>query len=143
MAKENFQRTKVHGFRVEILGGKAGTDADSAWESCTGGGIVLQADPRSATHETTPGHKYVDTVTLRGNLSAGRKAMLEWINATVEGKNQRRNVVIVELTKKGTGKSYVYEDCLLTGLEFPSLSEGSADVLTETATFKPTRLTVT
>lgn len=76
----------VLGFTVEIAGAGAGTDPDSAWETATGGSLHIEVADSSTggdqVHTTTPGHKYVGTLTLRGPLTAGRKAICDWINQT-------------------------------------------------------------
>jgi phage tail-like protein len=66
----------VLGFTVEITGAGSGTDVDSAWECASGGSLNIEVSDSSTgtdqAHTTTPGHKYVDTLTLRGPLTAGR-----------------------------------------------------------------------
>ncbi len=67
----------VLGFRVEITGAGSGGDVDSAWETMAGGSLNIEiADASVGTdqpHVTTPGHKYVEEVTLRGPLTASAK----------------------------------------------------------------------
>jgi YD repeat-containing protein len=48
-------------------------------------------------HTATPGHKYVDTLTLRGPMTAGRKALCTWITEVVQGKPWKRTWTITEL----------------------------------------------
>jgi hypothetical protein len=146
MAKQSYNRAKnLRGFRVEIHGAGSGSDPDSAWETSTGGALQIEvADviPRpDGTHATTPGHKYVDTLTLRGPLTSGRKAMCDWINATVQGKEWKRNVTITEIMKDGSdGKSYTYLDCFPTRYVFPAFSASGTGNLYEEVTIKPIRL---
>jgi phage tail-like protein len=68
----------VLGFTVEITGAGSGGDVDSAWETSSGGSLNIEVADSSVgtdqSHTTTPGHKYVDTLTLRGPLTAGVKA---------------------------------------------------------------------
>lgn len=68
----------VTGFTVEITGTGSGGDVDSAWETTSGGSLNIEIADSSvgtdSSHQTTPGHKYVDTLTLRGPLTAGVKA---------------------------------------------------------------------
>ncbi len=58
----------VLGFRVEIDGAGTGQDADSAWETCTGGALNIEVADSSIgsdrTHATAPGHKYIDELIL-------------------------------------------------------------------------------
>jgi hypothetical protein len=45
----------------------------------------------------SPGHKYIDTLTLRGPLTSGRKALCEWITEVVQGKPWKQNLTVTEL----------------------------------------------
>lgn len=64
------------GFAVEIDVAGSGNDVDTAWESVSGGAVHLeQTKPITGADQhqtTTPGHKYIDTLTLRGPITAGR-----------------------------------------------------------------------
>jgi hypothetical protein len=139
----------ILGFRVEISStGGSGTDVDSAWESCTGGGLCIEiADSSVGTdqfHTTTPGHKYVEEVTLKGPLTAGRKALCQWITETVQGKEWKRNVTVTEITTDGSdGKTYQYLDAFPTRYVFPNLSASGTGNLYEEITMKPIRLELT
>ncbi|MBM3935096.1 MAG: hypothetical protein FJ319_12495 [SAR202 cluster bacterium] len=62
------QKLSTKGFQVEITA-EGGKEVDTAWESISGGGEVLA---RESTN--SPGHKYVDTLTLRGPVTASRKS---------------------------------------------------------------------
>jgi phage tail-like protein len=68
----------VLGFTVEITGAGSGGDVDSAWETMSGGSLNIEVSESSVgtdqTHTTTPGHKYVDELTLRGPMTAASKA---------------------------------------------------------------------
>lgn len=139
------QMHTILGFRVEITGAGAGNDADTAWESCSGGSLNIEvADSSTGSdkfHTTTPGHKYVDTVTLRGPMTPGRKALCQWITETVQGKPWKRQVVITEINHDGSdGKVYTYEDCFPTRYVFPALSASGTGNLYEEITIKPIRL---
>ena len=67
----------ILGFKVEITGAGSGSDVDSMWETATGGSLNIEVCDASTgcdpTHVTTPGHKYVDVLTLRGPLTGGRR----------------------------------------------------------------------
>jgi len=55
---------------------------------------------------TTPGHKYIDTLTLRGPMTNGRKAMVEWIHQTIEKPRVwKRNMVIKEILVSPSGRA--------------------------------------
>lgn len=67
----------VLGFTVSIDNAGTGSDPDSAWETVSGGSLNIEVADASVgtdqSHQTTPGHKYVDTLTLKGPLTADRK----------------------------------------------------------------------
>ena len=135
----------VLGFTVEITGAGSGGDVDSAWETCTGGSLNIEVSDSSTGsdqfHTTTPGHKYIDTLTLRGPLTAGRQALCQWITEVVQGKDWKRTVTIKEITKDGSdGKTFTYLDCFPTRYVFPSLSAGGTGNLYEEIAIKPIRL---
>jgi hypothetical protein len=137
----------VMGFTVEIAGGGTGKDSDSTWETASGGSLNIECADSSTgtsqTHTTTPGHKYVDSLTLRGPLTPGRAAMKDWINATVKGEKPFRQVTIKEILKDGTdGKTFTYEDCFPTRMVFPAFSASGTGNLYEEFTVKPVRLTL-
>jgi len=135
----------VLGFTVTIDGGGTGTDVDDGWESCTGGALNIEVREQPGTGTTTPGHKYIDEITLRGPLTAGRNALTDWINATVSGSvdQQYRTVVLKEILKDGTdGKTFTYFDCFPTRYVFPAFSAEGIEPLYEEITFKPRRMEV-
>lgn len=139
------QMQTILGFRVEITGAGSGTDVDSAWESCTGGSLNIEISESSTGsdqfHTSTPGHKYVEEVTLRGPLTSGRKALCQWITETVQGKDWKRSLSVTELMVDGTdGKVYTYLDCFPTRYVFPSLSASGTGNLYEEIAVKPIRL---
>ena len=73
---------------IEIDNMPPGTDVDSAWETCSGGSLQIEVSDSSTgsdqTHSTTPGHKYVDTLTLRAAAGKDRKGMMVWYKDMVE-----------------------------------------------------------
>ena len=78
----------VLGFTVEITSAGGGTDTDSAWETCTGGALnieVADASPGSST----PGHKYIDELVLKGPISEPRRWISENLNSAAKGKQDR------------------------------------------------------
>jgi len=135
----------VLGFTVEITGAGTGTDVDSAWETCSGGALNIEiADSSTGSdqfHTTTPGHKYIDSLTLRGPLTAGRKQLCQWITEVVQGKPWKRTLTIKEITKDGgAGKTFTYLDGFPTRYVFPSLSATGTGNLYEEITMKFIRL---
>jgi hypothetical protein len=125
----------VLGFTVDF-GGGSGADADSAWETCSGGSLNIEIAEASVGtdqyHQTTPGHKYVDDLTLRGPLTSGRESMAQWITDVLAGKEWKRQVTIKEILKDGSdGKSYTYSDCFPTRYVFPAFSASGTGNLYE------------
>jgi hypothetical protein len=61
-------------FTVEITGAGSGSDVDSARETSSQGSLNINVTYSSAgtgqSHTATPGHKYIDSLTLRGPLTA-------------------------------------------------------------------------
>lgn len=72
------------GFKIEISGPSGGKSEDNAWETCSGGTLNIEVADASVGHDqfhvTTPGHKFVEEIQLRGPMTASRKAILDWIN---------------------------------------------------------------
>jgi phage tail-like protein len=137
---------KAFGFTVEITGvGGAGKDVDSDWETVSGGSLNIEVADSSVggdqVHTSTPGHKYVDTLTLRGALTGGRKAVCDWFSATVKGEDSRRTLTITELDSKGAAlKQYIYHECFPTRYVFPAFSATGTGNLYEEMSCKPIRL---
>jgi len=60
-----------------------------------------------------------------------------------QGKNERFKITVTEMAKdKSVVKTFVYDECLFTSLDFPTLSSSSGEILCQTATFKPQILDV-
>jgi len=90
-------------------------------------------------HVTSPGHKSVGEVTLKGAMTDGRKAMCDWINAGTVGNRPRRNLTIVEIVRGGKGKSYTYFDGFPVRYTFPRISTDPSVPLVEEVSIKPIR----
>ena len=90
-------------------------------------------------NETTMGHNSISELTLVAYITPGCKVLTDAANLVAnQGKNERFKITISELAKdKSVVKLMVYENCLLTSLDFPTLSTHGAEILCETATFKP------
>lgn len=123
--------------------GAAAPEADRGWERLSGGAVVL-ADPDPvlgcASRTTTPGHKYIDTLTLRGPLTSGRKEMCTWFVDTVGGGSARRSVTVREATKDRPVRTFTYHDCFPTRYVFPTFAAGGPGNLYEEVAIKPIRL---
>jgi hypothetical protein len=110
---------QVRGFKVEIAGA-SGKDVDTAWESVSGGEMIIEQ-----ARTNSPGHKTVGEITLRGAMTDGRKAMCQWINETVDGKPWKRTVLITPIHLDGTlGETLELNDCFLTAYLQPRLVAG-------------------
>src|SRR5687767_13394070 len=75
-------------YRVEIVDAAGNVAVDTAWDSVEGGDLVVEflacPDPASKEFQTTsPGHKSVNTVVLRGAMTNKRAALCQWINDTL------------------------------------------------------------
>lgn len=117
---------QVRGFSVEIDSAGVGSDVDSAWESVSGGELIIEladaAVGSSKFQPTSPGHKWVGEITLRGAMTDKRTAMCTWINETVMGKPWKRTVAITPIHMDGTiGETLIFTDCALTAYATPRL----------------------
>jgi hypothetical protein len=122
------QFAQVRGFKVEITS-PAGTEHDFLWDTFADGEVIGADADRFQT--TSPGHKSVGEVTLRGAMTDKRAALCQWINETVNGKPWKRTVTITELVfgadgSVKDGKQYIYFDCFPTAYLFPRLNASSA-----------------
>jgi hypothetical protein len=74
----------VDGFRIEITGPADGENEDNEWETETGGALNIEVAPasvgKSQFQTTTPGHKFVEEIQLKGPMTKHRKAISDWIN---------------------------------------------------------------
>ena len=91
---------QVRGFKVEISG-SSGREVDTAWESVSGGEMIIELSETTIGSDrfrtSSPGHKTVNEVTLRGAMTDGRKNLCTWINDTVNGKPWKQNLTITEM----------------------------------------------
>jgi hypothetical protein len=112
-------------------------------KSYTGGELVIEeADTKHGTSpqgESTPGHNYVTELTLQAYITPTQKVLAEAADQVAHLKQQQRFIItITELAKdKSAVKTFVYENCLFTSLDYPRLSSQGGEILCETATFKP------
>ena len=94
---------------------------------------------------SSPGHKTVNEITLRGAMTDGRQNLCGWLNDAVNGKFTRQTLAIREmLSVDGSvkdGKQYVYYGCFPTRYVFPRMSVTNTTGNTmEEVTVKPIRL---
>jgi hypothetical protein len=121
---------QVRGFRVELRDSSGGKEVDTAWESVFGGELIVESyehsDEQGACKTAGSGLKTVGELVLRGPMTAGRLALCQWINDTVNGRGFKRTLTITELLSSGggvkSGRQYVYHDCFPVGYVFPRLS---------------------
>lgn len=116
---------QVRGFKVEI-DGAGGKEVDTAWESVSSGQLMIEHVETTigggTLHTSTPGHKSVDEITLRGAMTAGRKALCTWMNSVASGRDPFRRVTVTPLHLDGSeGPSVVYEKCFPTRYVFPTM----------------------
>jgi hypothetical protein len=86
----------VIGFKVEISG-TDGKSADNRWETVSGGSLNIEVSDSSVGsdqfHTTTPGHKFLDEIQLRGPMTDKRKPISDWISdGTLDKCNECKNV---------------------------------------------------
>lgn len=121
---------QVMGFSVEITG-QSGKEVDNAWKSVSGGELIIELTETTIGGDkfrtNSPGHKSVGEITLRGDMTDGRKALCEWINKTVQSaKDWKRNLTITELLMKdggaAPGKKYNYFDGFPVRYVFPKMN---------------------
>ena len=127
----------LKGFRVEIQASYGTHEVDSAWETCTGGGLNIEvADPTPGV--TTPGHLFVDEITLRGPISGPRRWIIDNL---ARGRSGRFDMTIVEIARDGSdARRFTYLECFLTRYVFPALSASGTGNLYEEVSIKPIRL---
>lgn len=119
---------QVRGFKVEIdsAQGGSGSDVDTAWETVSGGELIIEVADTSVGSDkfqtTSPGHKSVGEITLRGAMTDKRAALCTWINETVSGKPWKRNVSITPIDLDGrAGETLILIDCVITAYKPPRL----------------------
>jgi len=138
---------QVRGFKVDITQA-TGKDVDTAWEAVSGGELIIELTETTIGSDkfqtTSPGHKSVGEITLRGAMTDKRAALCQWINDTVNGKQWFRDLTITELLSLDgaikDGKAYEYKDVFPVGYVFPrmSVTNVTGNVMEEVR-LKPTR----
>ncbi len=138
-------QTYIVGFTVEIAEPGAGSDPSAAWEEVSGGGLTIETSSSSTgtddTRRTSSGHKYIEDLTLRGPVPAGRRAMSRWLTETLRAQQWERAVGISDITRDGTtGRSTVFLEAFPVRYVFPELSASGAGTLYETLVVKANRV---
>lgn len=118
---------QVRGFLVEIESAGGGKEVDTAWESVSGGELIIEQTETTIGSDkfqaNSPGHKTVGEITLRGAMTDKRTAICTWTNETVAGKPWRRTVGITPLhLDGGVGETLVFIDCVVTAYGHSPLS---------------------
>ena len=112
---------RYKGFNVEIEAPDGGTDVDASWESVSGGEKFVT---------TSPGHKSVGEITLRGAMTGSREGIEAWINEIAAGKTSTRTVSITGFDEQGKpGPTYRFIDCVLSAYRPPLLRRHACDVM--------------
>ena len=116
---------QVRGFQV-VIEGAGGKEVDTAWESASSGErnmeIVETTIGGDKFQTTSPGHKTVGEITLRGAMTDKRAGLAAWINETVLGKPWKRDISITPLHLDGTvGETITYVDCVISAYKPPRL----------------------
>jgi len=131
--------TKVVGkaFKVEING------QFLPIKSYSGGDPVAEkaeaSSGASKHNEATIGHNNISELTLQAYITPNQKILADAADAVAnKGQNERYTITITELAKdKSVVKTFVYDNCLLTSLDFPTMNAHGGEILCQTATFKP------
>jgi len=135
-------KTVSKAFKVEINGQYVPV------KSYSGGDLTAEkaeASTGGAIHEqSTIGHNYISEITLTAYITPNQKVLSDVANMVAnQGKNERFTITITELAKdKSPVKTFVYDDCMFTSLDFPNFDSDGGEILCQTATFKPQILSV-
>ena len=109
-------------------------------KSYSGGDLQAEkaeASSGSSQHnESTMGHNAINELTIVAYITPTYKGLTDGMAAVAnQGKNERFTITITELAKDGsTVKTFVYDQCLMTSLDFPTMDANGGEILCETAT---------
>ncbi len=137
------QKTVGKAFKVEINGQFIPV------KSYSGGDLTAEkaeASSGSSQHnESSMGHNDITELTLVSYITPTCMVLSDAADAVAnKGQNLRYTITLTEMAKdKSVVKTHVYDDCLLTSMDFAPVDGSSGDLATRTTTWKPTRLTVT
>jgi hypothetical protein len=135
-------KTVAKAFKVEINGrflpikGYSGGDLTAEKAEASSGA--------SQQNESTIGHNYITELTLVAFMTPDQNILTDAMNAVAnKGQNERFTITITELAKdKSVIKTFVYDQCLITSLDYPNFDAHGGEILCTTATFKPTIVSV-
>jgi phage tail-like protein len=117
-------------------------------KSYSGGDLTAEkaeaSSGASQHNECTMGHNYITELTLVAYITPTSRTLSDGMNAVAnQGKNERFEITVSEMAKdKSVVKTFVYQNCLLTSLDFPRFDAHGGQILCETATFKPERVKI-
>ena len=149
-------RNKARAFKCEINGqvvplvsfSHTLTDPKGSVESYSGGDITgekAEASSGASQHnESTMGHNYVTELTLVTFVTPDDNTFSDAANAVAnQGKNERYTITITEMAKdKSVIKTFVYDNSLLTRMDFPAVDAAGGGMLKRNSSWKPEILTV-
>lgn len=141
------QIVRYKGFNVEIKNVSSGTsDVDNSWKSISGGALCTEMVEATVggdgERRFTPGKQYVSDITMVGYMTGSRKALMEWLKASAAGDTAklRASITITPLKVDGSpAPAHNYSDCMITRIQVPRLSAGSAEPIEEVVVCKATR----
>jgi hypothetical protein len=98
----------------------------------------------SSQGEGTSGQLSIDEVTITNYVRPDVRVWQESVQKLLRGEAKPRfTIVICVLDRHGECvRKLVYENCLLTSLDFPRIDSAGGELLVETSTWKPETLTV-
>ncbi|MCP4602736.1 MAG: hypothetical protein GY847_19845 [Proteobacteria bacterium] len=113
-------------------------------KSYKGGEPVRERSSRRTKSKQSSGPISVSELTIQAYVTPNQKILSDAADQVVnKGQNKLFTITIFELAKdKSVVKTFVYNNCLLTSLDYPTLSAQGGEILCQTATFKPETLQV-
>lgn len=126
------------GFTVEIAG-----HGVVALHAVRGG--KPEGEQADVTHglskhaEATVGHSTISELELEAVVPSNRKYFAEIKKKADTDKGYRVNITVTEAAGTPKERKTKYFDCLITSYKVAKFEAGSGELMTETATFKPTR----
>lgn len=140
------QLLRYKGFTVEIQGvDGAPSEVDSSWTSIRGGALMTEMVEATVGNDGertfTPGKPYVSDLTLTGYMTTSRKALLQWMQNSARGKGPLRVCLTIKPIRLNglPGPARLYCRSLITRIQIPRLSAGSAEPIEEVVVIRPER----
>ncbi len=135
--------TKTHakGFKVEVNGNF------TPCVSYSGGDLTGEkaeaSSGSSQTNESTMGLNTITELTLVSFVTPDDNTISDAAALLSTYPGGRYTITITEMAKdKSTVRTFVYGNCLLTSMDFPSVDAAGGEMLKRTSTWKPEILTV-